>query len=164
MRQLDGQALVGERRDDVLDDRLGRLHADRAEAQAPVDRHEPFVGPVGEVELVLERRVERQPLRGRRGDLSLEEVARVEGPRLVVQLDHVDHHLAAARGVRQHDERLGVRHEPDLADRPVRRVRASVSMLVNDCMPFTRPIPLAIRRARAFTWVLLPRMTPPLSQ
>jgi hypothetical protein len=123
MRQLDGQALVGERRDDVLDDRLGRLHADRAEAQAPVDRHEAVVGPVREIELVLERRVERQPLRGRGGDLSLEEVPRVEGPRLVVQLDHIHEHLAAARGVRQHDERLRVGHEPDLANGPVRRVR-----------------------------------------
>src|SRR6185437_5731420 len=31
-------------------------------------------------------------------------------------------------------------------------------------MPFTSPIPLCIRRASAPTWVLLPRMTPPLSQ
>src|SRR3954465_15681154 len=31
-------------------------------------------------------------------------------------------------------------------------------------MPFTGPIPLPIRRARALTCALLPRMTPPLSQ
>src|SRR3954471_20618907 len=31
-------------------------------------------------------------------------------------------------------------------------------------MPFTSPMPLCIRRARAPMWVLLPRMTPPLSQ
>ena len=37
-------------------------------------------------------------------------------------------------------------------------------MLVNDCMPLTRPIPLWIRRASDETWVLLPRTTPPLSQ
>src|SRR5919197_1309805 len=35
---------------------------------------------------------------------------------------------------------------------------------VNDCMPFTSPIPLEIRRASWLTWVLLPRITPPLSQ
>jgi hypothetical protein len=33
-------------------------------------------------------------------------------------------------------------------------------MLVNDCIPLTRPIPLCIRRASWPTWVLLPRMTP----
>src|SRR6188472_433654 len=41
---------------------------------------------------------------------------------------------------------------------------ARKSRLVNDCMPFTSPIPLCIRRASAPMWVLLPRMTPPLSQ
>src|SRR5690349_16034148 len=41
---------------------------------------------------------------------------------------------------------------------------ARKSRLVNDCMPFTSPIPLVIRRPRAPTWVLLPRITPPLSQ
>src|SRR3954470_4135865 len=37
-------------------------------------------------------------------------------------------------------------------------------MLVNDCMPLTSPMPLSIRRASCPTWVLLPRITPPLSQ
>ena len=41
---------------------------------------------------------------------------------------------------------------------------ASVSTLVNDCIPFTRPMPLFMRRASCPTWVLLPRTTPPLSQ
>ena len=41
---------------------------------------------------------------------------------------------------------------------------ARVSRLVNDCIPLTRPMPLCIRRASWPTWVLLPRMTPPLSQ
>src|SRR3954468_278218 len=41
---------------------------------------------------------------------------------------------------------------------------ARKSRLVNDCMPFTSPIPLVIRRASCPTWVLLPRITPPLSQ
>ena len=41
---------------------------------------------------------------------------------------------------------------------------ARESRLVKDCMPFTSPIPLAIRRSSALMCVLLPRITPPLSQ
>ena len=123
MRQLDGQALVGQGRDDVLDDRLGRLHPDRAEAQAPVDGHVAAVGPHREVELVLERGVERQVHVLGPGDHPLEERPRVERPRRVVELDHVHDHLGAARGIRQEDEGLRIGNEPDLADGAVGRVR-----------------------------------------
>src|SRR6266446_2838484 len=41
---------------------------------------------------------------------------------------------------------------------------ARESRLVNDCMPFTSPIPDVIRRLSALMCVLLPRITPPLSQ
>ena len=68
----------------------------------------PSSRPVGEEELVLERGVEREALVGRRRDHPLEEAPRVERPRLVVELDHVHDHLAAARGVR-----AGPRTSPD---------------------------------------------------
>ena len=120
--QLDGQPLGRERRDDVLDDVLGRVHPDRAEAQAPVDRPVAVRGLHGEVELVLERRLEREAGLGRALLHALQEPARVERPRRVVQLDHVHQHLAAARGVGEHHEGVRVGHQPDLADRPVGRV------------------------------------------
>src|SRR4051794_16686646 len=37
-------------------------------------------------------------------------------------------------------------------------------MLENDCIPLTSPMPLSMRRASDETCVLLPRITPPLSQ
>ena len=122
MRQLDGQALVGQGRDDVLDDRLGRLHADGAEAQASVDRHEPVVRAIGQEELVLEGGVEGEVLRRCRGHHPLQERPRIERPGLMVELDHVHDHLPAAWRVGEDHERLGIRHEPDLADRSVGRV------------------------------------------
>ncbi len=123
VRQLDRQALARERRDDVLDDVLGRVHPDRAEAQAAIDGLVAGIGPDGEVELVLERGLEREAGRGSPLLHALQEPARVEGPGRVVELDHVHEHLAAARRVGQDRERLRVRDEPDLADGPVGRVR-----------------------------------------
>ena len=99
------------------------FHPDRAEAQASIDRLVAGIGFRGEVELVLERGVEGEP-GVRRADLHpLQECPRVERPWRMVELDHVHEHLAAARGVRQDVEGIGVRHESDLADRPVGGVR-----------------------------------------
>jgi hypothetical protein len=41
----------------------------------------------------------------------------------MVELDHVDEHLAAARRIRQDNEGVRIGHQPDLADRAVGRVR-----------------------------------------
>ena len=123
VRQLDGQALFGQRGDDVLDDLLGRFHPDGAEAQALVDRPVAVLGPEREVELVLEGGVEGQTRLRRLRDHALEERARVERPGRMVELDHVDEHLAAARGIRQDHEGVRIRDQPDLADRSVGRIR-----------------------------------------
>src|SRR4029079_6448550 len=58
--------------------------------------------------------------------MALKELTRFEGTRLVVELDHVHEHLAAARRVRQHDECVRVRDEPALAAGAVRTVRREV--------------------------------------
>ena len=97
--------------------RLRRGQPDRREAEARVHRDELAVLPRRERELVLEGDFERaRPLLEPRRH-PLQERAWALRRRLARERDEVDEHRAGPRGVRKHAKRLGVRDEPDLADR-----------------------------------------------
>ena len=62
------------------------------------------------------------------------------------------------------DERVRIRHEPDLADRAVGRVRREEVQARERLHALHEPDPARHPPRERPTWVLLPRMTPPLSQ
>ena len=115
---VDAHALRFERGDDVVDHARRERHARGREAQRLVERHERAVGLLArQAELDLEHGLRAEAL-GRAGrDLALEERARAGLPGRAVVVEHVDGHGRAVRRVGQDLERLGVRHESDLADR-----------------------------------------------
>ena len=123
---LDGEALLLERPGEFHGEVVRQVEAGGGVAQAVVERDEPVRdgGPGGgglaaaDGELGLERGLHRVAFAGQVGDGLLEERPSARLPWRPVRLDQVREHGPGARGVGERDERAGVGHDPDLADRP----------------------------------------------
>ena len=116
---VDGDALLLQRRDHVVDDLGARGHRHRGEAAAAVDGVVAArVGGAEQAELVLEGGLNRHaPVRHPRHH-ALEEAARAGRPGRALERHQVAHHGGALRRVGQHHEALGVGHQAHLAHRP----------------------------------------------
>ena len=117
---LDPHALAGERVDGLQHHVGGVVVPDRAVDRGVaghVVREVAAVALGGEVVLVLERRLHRQPEGRGTFELALEEGARAGTPVLAVVVELVAQDAGAARRPRQDGQGRGVRDETDLSDR-----------------------------------------------
>src|SRR5579875_1567013 len=140
------------------------VQSNAAVAQTMIGRHIASLLRSRQIEFVLNSRFCTHSLFGQLLAHAFEKRTGTGFPGLPVQSDHIAHHAPSVGYVGSTAKVLGSGIRRNSPTGPIPSTEASDSTPVKACIARVWPIPVRMRVANRFVWVVLPRMIPPLSQ
>ena len=158
---LDPHALLAQRLHDLVDHHRRRLHPDRAEAERLVERDVTVLDPHRQRPLRARRLPSPAALRRWRGGSSASGSCAGRRPRARRRGVCMSASIGPDAGrIRQHDERVRIRDQADLADRPHPLDGLKLVQQVHRLHRDGQADPAIIRLSSPSVWDAFPRITP----